>query len=246
MSKTIPALLGATLLIIGQAAVADETSIESPDIGAKRPSTSPGTSPGTNPGTTPGARPDNGPDAGRPSKPRPGDQVRPGRPGPRAGRSAANYKVHRNTRFGFRFLYPNRWQVRPSRGPTTRITVGDGRGASCNVVVVPKRIPSDSTGRPRDLARFLSRLTRSSLQAGYPPRFQARIIGFQNNRLGGQGAKRILVTMLLNQTIPFSAEQYVTYRHYGVVTLTCGSRSSEFNKAMLRRDFATVRRTFRF
>lgn len=234
MRKTIFALFGATLPVFGQAAVADETSIESPDIGVSRPA------------TTPGARPGNRPDADPPSVPRRGDPPRPGQPMPDARPPAASYKAHRNSQYGFRFLYPRRWQVRPSRGRTTRITVGDGRGASCNVVVVSRRFPSDSTGRPRHLSRYLGSLTRGGLQAGYPPRFQARIVGFRNDRLGGQGAKRILVTMLLNQAIPFTAEQYVTYRHYGIVTLTCGARSSEFNKAMLRRDFATVRRTFRF
>ena len=218
MRKMSPALLAIAVAIAAQPADADETSVESPDIKASSPART------ANPPATP-----------RTDKPRMD-----------ASRPEPALRSYRNKSFGFQFRYPSAWQVRPSQGRDTQITVGDGRGASCNVVVVRRRYPSNSAGRPRNLDKYLATLRRQSVQSLYPAKFKANIRDFSNSKLGGQNAKRVEVGMLLNNMIPFSALQFVTYRSYGLVTLTCAARDSKFRTAAMRKYFDTVRQTFRF
>lgn len=155
-------------------------------------------------------------------------------------------KVHRDVDFGFRFSYPAGWSSRPGTRASTRAKVGDGKGATCVVAVKAMQLPSNSTGQPRQLYAYLSRLKQDQFQARYPARFQPRIVSFGNAMLGGQGAKRIVVNIVVNETVPMSLVQYITYRDFGVVSLTCGARKEAYDTPQVRRVFRTITRSFRF
>lgn len=155
-------------------------------------------------------------------------------------------KVHRDADYGFRFTYPASWYSRPGTRTSTRAKIGDGNGASCVVAVRPMELPSDSTGQPRQLRAYLGRLTQEQFQSRYPAKFQPRITSFGDATLGGQGAKRIVLDIVVDETIPMSLVQYVTYRDFGVVSLTCGARKEAYETPQVRRVFHVITRSFRF
>lgn len=155
-------------------------------------------------------------------------------------------KVHRDADYGFRFFYPAGWHSRPGTRPSTRAKVGNGNGATCVVAVKAMQLPSNSTGQPRQLYAYLGRLKQGQFQARYPARFQPRIVSFGNAKLGGQWAKRIVVDIVVNETVPMSLVQYITYRDFGVVSLTCGARKEAYDTPQVRGVFRAITRSFRF
>ena len=160
--------------------------------------------------------------------------------------SLKNLKLHRDTELGFQFYYPASWHIRPATRGSTRVKVGDGTGATCVVAVRRLSLPADATGKPRRLDGFLGRLTREQFQQRYPARFQPKILSFDTDRLGGQNARRIIVGITVNNVLPMNLMQYITYRSYGVVSLTCGAQEAAYNTPAMQRHMRTVTRSFRF
>lgn len=160
--------------------------------------------------------------------------------------SMADLKTFRDASYGFQFDYPGAWESRRGSRPSIRTIVRDGRGASCNVAVRRMPLPSYRSGKPRQLNKYLQRVTRDQVARRYPAKYNARIVRFHNARLGGQKAKRIVVRLMVNGRTPLTFEQYLTWRNFGVVTLTCGAPTPAFRTPAMQARISAVVRTFRF
>lgn len=150
-------------------------------------------------------------------------------------------RLHRDPDLGFSFRYPGVWQQQKPRGPRGVAKVGSADGANCTVSVKRQEVAADASGRPHDLDVYLGRLERDKFS--FPAQFQARIAEFGPATLGSQPAKRLVINLGINKT---TLVQYLTFRSYGIIVLTCSARDATFDTPEMRRHIKTVQQSFRF
>lgn len=164
-----------------------------------------------------------------------------GKTGLNSGKSSSPLKFHHDAELGFSFRYPGIWQMQKPGGRRGEAKVGGADGASCTVSVKRQNIAADQSGRPLDLDVYLGRLKRDKFS--FPARFKAQITEFESTTLGGQPAKRLVIDLGINRT---KLVQYLTFRSYGIIVLTCIARDRKFSTPEMQRHIKTVQQSFRF
>ena len=167
-----------------------------------------------------------------------------GAPPSAAGRAeAAKTAKLRNDRYGFSFRYPAGWRTGPA--PDRRVTdlVARSDNEMCMVSVHEQALPSDETGKPRNLGRLLAASGSAITRVPLP---NARISSPEIATLGGQEARSFTVDAKIPPYGDVRVEAYATLRSFGAVVLTCIAPAAGARSAEIADGFRLVRTSFRF
>ena len=170
----------------------------------------------------------------------------PGAAPPQAQTEAApaNTAQVRNSRYGFRFRYPKDWQ--PTRAPDPRVVelVQRNDSVACMVSVHEQALPSDVTGKPKNLGRLLAMSSPAQLGTASLP--GAKISSFEKSTLGGQEARFFKVEVAVPGAGLGKFEVHATLRSFGAVVLLCLAPDTLARDSDVQDAFKLARTSFSF
>ena len=151
----------------------------------------------------------------------------------------------RNDRFGFSFRHPKDWGAGPRNHPSVQESVGRRDGVFCYVSVLGEKVPSDETGRPKDLRRLMNGLTAAHLEK-LPVVFgTVKVETFEKTSLGGQDARGFVIDSK-GRAGELKLQGFATLRNYGAVFLMCVTPTERFADPEAQAAFRLAYKTFVF
>lgn len=167
----------------------------------------------------------------------------------RAAPPPANTTELRNDRYGFTFRYPQEWGQGPRYHASVRESVGRRDGVFCYVSVLEKAVPSDETGKPKDLRRLMSGLKPEQFERMIVMGATTKVDSFEKATLGGQDARSFVVDVKAGAGASMRQGKligYATLRHFGAIFLICVAPQGLHADAGVQKDFRTAFTTFKF
>jgi hypothetical protein len=152
----------------------------------------------------------------------------------------------RNARFGFRFRHPQSWGAGPRNHPSIIESVAGGGGAFCYVTVQEHQIPSDGSGKPRNLARLMDGMTARQLANAAFPGVSTKVESFGAATLGGQDARAFVIGASVPLAGTLRMQGWATLRNFGALVLLCVAPSGQSPRDEVRDAFRQIHASFRF
>ena len=152
----------------------------------------------------------------------------------------------RNGRFSFRFRHPDSWGAGPRNHPSIVESIAGSGGSFCYVTVQEQEIPSDSSGKPRNLARLMDGMTAGQLANAAFPGVATKVQSFGSATLGGQDAREFVIDATVPLAGTLRMEGWATLRNFGALVLLCVAPADQHARDDIRAAFRLIHTSFRF
>jgi hypothetical protein len=155
----------------------------------------------------------------------------------------------RNDHYGFTFRYPSDWGQGPRYHDSVKESVGRRDGVFCYVSTFDKPVPSDETGKPKDLRRHMSGLKPDQFERMFVLGATTKVESFGKATLGGQEARTFVIDVKAGAGASMQQgklQGYATLRHFGAVFLICVAPENTHAAPDVQAAFRTAFTTFQF
>lgn len=152
----------------------------------------------------------------------------------------------RNTRYGFSFHHPDSWRATSLDQPGVAAAVGRDDDVVRTVSIHEQELPSDSSGKPRQLDRMLAAVRPTDLPKTMPSAIGAKLSGFQKATLGGQEARSFMLEASMPPLGAVRVLGHATLRNFGAIVLLCAASERLHRTDEVKQAFRLVQSSFRF